>query len=302
MPKWSDSNSGSVAVVQWCWARLVQPANGGMMGNRKDMALVILCPLIASAVSLFQGLGLLGSTFLYFSVPACWLSFRNRGRVQLLQKIALFAFVLTVPLTIVIDYILVINEVWHLPSSAFPFRLLGQIAIEQFVWTFSFVYFIILFYEHFFEVEQDPYFLRKVAYLISFFLIVLLAFFAILAGRPSLMLFPHTYFWVGLSFVVAPMFVFLLVVRRFPFRFLPTTLYFLVTAVLFEYVGLHLEQWIFTGRGILYSFSFFGQLLPLEELVCWWFLAPCTVLALYKFPIAGLHRTLPLLHRPSSIG
>ena len=250
-----------------------------------DLILLLLMPIVSMFLSFALKANLLLSTLMFLGFPIIWLMFRNRNRRDMLGRVALFAFVLTAPLTVMVDYLLSFNQTWHLPVTVFPFRLFGHVAFEQFVWTFLFAYSILLCREHFYPRDEDPQFTPRIVRLGLCLGMALIVFLAIMIFKENWLKIPYTYAVVGLGFIVIPLALFMVLFSKFPLRFLPIAGYFFFQAIFFEYTGLELKQWVFPGDEIIMWLPFFGHKLPLEELVYWFIMAAFTVQAYYEFPM-----------------
>lgn len=67
----------------------------------------------------------------------------------MISKTFIFAFLTAIPIILFTDYIATISGAWLVPKTIFPFRLLGVIPIEDFIWGLLFIYSVVIFYEHF---------------------------------------------------------------------------------------------------------------------------------------------------------
>ncbi len=99
--------------------------------KKGDIIILIMFPIVSVIVSLLIKANFLTSTLLFFGLPAIWLSYRTK---EMINKTALFSLIFSIPFTIVIDYIAVLDKAWYVPNSII--RLFGIIPIEDFVWGF----------------------------------------------------------------------------------------------------------------------------------------------------------------------
>ena len=118
-----------------------------------DLAAVIMSPLLVlSTIFIFNiTISYFVSILLVFGPPVIYLSLKNKTK---LKKICVFTAFVFFPLAIVIELIALSNNVWFVPSSFFPFRLLG-IPLEDFTWMFFVTALILLFHTHFIEKKAE---------------------------------------------------------------------------------------------------------------------------------------------------
>lgn len=101
--------------------------------KKVDIFLLILFPVIAVWASLFIKANFLQSILLFFGLPSLYLSLRTPFQVK---KTFLFSLILSIPFGIIIDYIAVLDSSWYVPTTVFPFRLLGIVPVEDLIWGF----------------------------------------------------------------------------------------------------------------------------------------------------------------------
>ena len=105
---------------------------------------LIIWPIIASAISFLVRADVMISMLLFLGVPAIYLSARKPSCIKMA---ALFSVIASVPLAIVIDYVMELTGGWFLPYSVFgDFRLFGYVTLEQIIWLFLYLYLLAIFY------------------------------------------------------------------------------------------------------------------------------------------------------------
>lgn len=252
--------------------------------KKLDLFLLIAFPILSSILSIIFKTNLFISCLLFFGVPSIYLTFRNP---RIAFKTGVFALIFSLPLTFIFDYLLVLDKAWYIVSSIFPFRLFGVVAIEQFVFGSLCIYLMIYFYESFFD--------RKISFkrdriLPKLLLIFALGAFAVVSiilllifMNSPLIVIPYAYAFLGLTIGVIPLVLFLYHFPHLISRFSKVTVYFLLTALLVEYVGLTLNQWIFPGVHYLWKINYLGFPIPIEELLFYFILSTPGVLVYYEF-------------------
>ncbi len=247
--------------------------------KKKDIILMILFPMIATAISLIFKTNFLISTLLFFGIPSIYLSYKNKKAIK---KTLLFSIIFSIPLGIIIDYFAIKDKSWYVPNTVFSFRLLGIIPLEDLIWGFLLVYAIISFYEYFLDKktkEKENKYLKHFAMaLFSILIFLIILFFT----YPSLTI-PYFYFWSGLFLVLIPTILFLSFNPKFLPRYIKVSVYFFGLFFLFEITGLQLNQWEFPGENFIGSITLFKYQFPLEEFLFFISLISVAILSYYEF-------------------
>ncbi|PIN79686.1 hypothetical protein COV16_02945 [Candidatus Woesearchaeota archaeon CG10_big_fil_rev_8_21_14_0_10_34_8] len=248
--------------------------------KRLDIILLILFPLLAVIISLAIKANFLTSALLFYGVPAIWLSYRTK---HMIKKTALFSIILTVPFTIVIDYIATIDKAWTVIVSIFPYRLFGVIPIEDFIFGFIFVYSIIIFYEHFLDKGKHKLIDKRMKYFIMPLILMLIVFFFVLITTPEILVIKYAYLWLGIIFLLIPTVTFLSFFPRLLSKYAKTAVYFFIIAFLFELTALQLNQWTFEGVHFIGWFEVLGHRFPIEEPIFYFTLCTTAILSYFEF-------------------
>lgn len=252
--------------------------------KKLDIFLLTALPLLSTLLSIIFKTTLFVSCLLFFGIPSLYLTYRN-PRIAL--KTCIFALIFSLPLTFIFDYLLVMDKAWYIVSSILPSRLFGVVAVEQFVFGTLCIYFIIYFYESFFDrkntLKRDrPLPKLLLIFALGAFAIVSLMILMIFVNSPTIVI-PYAYAFLGITIGVVPLIIFLYHFPHLISRFLKVTVYFLLTALLVEYVGLTLNQWIFPGVHYLWKINYLGFPIPIEELFFYFVLSTPGVLVYYEF-------------------
>jgi hypothetical protein len=230
-----------------------------------NLVFVVVFPLLIFALVFSSGLYInyFESLILVFGVPSIYLSIRD---VKKVRKVAWFSFLLCIPITIIFDLVVGFGDKgWYLFSSVLPYRLLGFIPVEDFLWSFLVAYVIIIFYEHFcnksFQKGMSGK-IKPVCYILySATALVIITF----VLDSSLLKIPYSYFWLGMLFWVVPIILFLSRHKSFFASFLKVDLFFLYLYTIYELIGLRLKLWTFPGVHYVAWVSILGYSFPLEE-------------------------------------
>lgn len=199
-----------------------------------------------------------------------------------------------IPFTFIFDYLIAKDQGWYIVNSVFPWRLFDIVVIEQFIWCFLYIYYIVMFYEYFLDKKEKKtifHLFPKIKDVISpnmeyfsLFMFMALAFFVLFAYiSPSTLQVDYAYLWVGTLLGIMPLSFFLFKFHNFLPRFCKIALYFLCLAILVEYVGLSLNHWAFPGSHFLGMTRFFGFFIPYEEVVMYFILSTPITLSYYEY-------------------
>jgi hypothetical protein len=164
------------------------------------------------------------------------------------------------------------------------FWILEHISLIQIIWLFLYVYFILLFYEAYFDKEKQKALYPKIKYFIYlmagiFGCVVFTHFFA-----PSLLIINYFYAKAGLILFLLPM---VAVLFKFPSlygKLLKVASFFFYYSFVYEITALELSQWSypvpsqFLGYINIYKYSF-----PIEEFFFWIMLGGLAVLTYYEY-------------------
>jgi hypothetical protein len=187
-----------------------------------------------------------------------------------------------IPLVLVFDHLAVIDQSWYVPFSAFPFRILGTIPVEDAIWGLLLGFFIILFYEHFLDRGSDVVLHPHMRFVFAFFSVLLIVFFLVLAIRPDFHI-PYLYFLGGIFLILLPTVAMLAMHPELIKKVAITSAYFFPLGLLVELVGLRLNQWSFPGTNFIGYVELLGYRFPFEEFFFYFVLFAACVLAFYEF-------------------
>jgi len=224
-----------------------------------------LVPLTAALLSLVLKLDFLLSTILFFGVPALYLSLKETEKVP---RVLVFSVLFSLA-GLYADYIAERDLAWAGPSTIFPVRIGGLVPIENLVWFFLLTYFILIFYEHFFDHFRHKTVGRRMYLLYIVLVLATLAFCALLLLDSRAMTVSYFYLKLGLILGLLPVVAFLVGFPKFLGVFLKTAPYFIALCLLNEFVGLHNGYWTFPGHDFIGWVHLGSYRIPWEELIFW---------------------------------
>lgn len=248
--------------------------------KKLDIFLLILFPIIATSTTLVLRLNYFWAILLFFGLPAFWLSLRTQ---KMIVRTALFSVAFTIPFAIVMNYLAVQDSSWYVPITIFPFRLLGDLPIEDIILGFLLTYAVVICYEHFLDKGKYNLIDRKMKYFVWPFALLLIVFFALFVIHPEFLKIKYSYFWIGTVFLVLPIISTLSFFPKLLSKYLKVGAYFAILLAIFEYTGLTLNHWIFPGKNFLGWIPYFGYQIPVEEFIFWIILSVIGILSYYEF-------------------
>lgn len=245
-----------------------------------DLVVVVLSPVIASIITIVFKPNLFVSTFLFFGLPALYLSIR---KPWLVKKGLIFSVVATIPLIFIVGYLVNINDVWYVPSIL-NFRLPGYVSIEDFVWVLLWFYYAVIFYEYFIDLgkKKDP-ISKNIKYMATIMTSLLVLFLLIQTINSNLLYFKHSYLKLGIILMLIPLITFLAYFPKLLAKYIRIAVYFFSLSILFEISALYANQWWFYEESAVGTIELFGQRFPFEEFFFWFVIGVPAALAYYEF-------------------
>lgn len=241
---------------------------------------MIVWPSLAAFFVLTLNLAGLYAGTLFYILPAVYLSIKIPGQIK---KTLTIAFVWSL-LFISLDYIWQSNSAWVI-NSAFQLKLFGRITFEDFGWSFICPYFVVIFYEYFFEkdrVSEKTTKTTETLLKISLVLFSGMILFGLLIARPILV--PYSYLTVGGALVLIPPIVVLYEFPNLIKKFFGITVYFAYLSFLLELVALNEHYWFFPITSqYIGEISPFGVTFPVEEFLYFIIFSALSILSFYEF-------------------
>jgi len=263
-----------------------------MKKNKKiDLIILIFIPILTALISLCCQINFLVSTILFFGAPSLYLILRHKSA---LKKTFLFSLLFSIPSTFLFDYFIVKDGGWYITNTIFPARIFNVVAIEQFIWGFLWFFYVIMFYEYFLDKQEqksifsffsktNTIITKRMKYFSIFLFTILLFLILFIYCNHTLLTINYSYLVLGTIFLIIPLSIFLFLFPNFLVKFSLITIYFFFLAIIIEYVGLKLNHWTFPGTHVLGMTSFFGFLIPYEEVVLYFVLLTPALLSYYEF-------------------
>lgn len=251
------------------------------MTKKQEYLLFLLWPFIILGVSLFLKPVFFETIFLFYILPALFLSWKLPGQIV---KTAQLAFVGSL-LGLIFDYSAEVTATWVFPQTYFSFKLLGVTPIEVPLWFFFWTYLVIMFYEYFLEQDKKREKIASTAKTLLWVgLVIYLTFYFLITVWRMPFAVPYTYLTFGVLYAFIPLVLMLYFYPKLRAKFLIVIAYFFLHSLVYEIVGLRYGSWSFpatsqfVGWIQLFSFKF-----PFEEFFFWITVASAGILAWYEF-------------------
>lgn len=248
-----------------------------MKDSTKALFYLYLILATSTVLTLALPINLLLSTLLFFAIPSLFISIK---RPDIVWRAAKFSFCISI-ISIVTDYLAEKDQSWT-SSSMFSFRILNTVPIEAIIWVFLFTYLIIAYYQFFFKKTFHKINNKKMAIVyIACLLVIIWLIAATLLSKFSLKI-EFFYIKSGISIILLPLIIFLIIWPRYIKRFLMMMPYFVILGISNLLVSLEKNYWAYPGKNFIAVIQFSTFRLPLEELIFWIILYPSFTVALYE--------------------
>jgi hypothetical protein len=217
---------------------------------------------------------------LFWGVPSLILTFWARDKAV---KVALFSAVGTI-LLMGLDIIFWANKQWVVVSAVQNSKFLGLVAWEDIPYWFLYVYFPVIFWEHFFERKtSEPVWSKRMSEFSEVVLIALLAIIGAWIWLPKLITIPYFYLVATIIFVITPLALELRDHPQLGVRFLRVGVYFAYVAILYELTALSLGLWYYPSNQFIGWVDIRGLRFPIEELIAWILFGAAAILSCYEY-------------------
>jgi len=229
-----------------------------------DMMFVIIAPLVMFLSVFFFDFRVtyLESLIIVFGIPSAYLSFRSKEKVK---KVALFSFLVSVPVALLVELVAFWDHAWVIPHSVFSFRILGFSPLENYLWQFLTVYMVLIFYEHFCNKEFQSDFSKRTPLMLAALYALTFVVIILFSIKSSLLRIPYPYIWLCVPLFVMPIILFLARYPRFFRNFLKVQFFFLYIHLIFELIGVKLNHWVYPSSHYIGWVTLLGQRFPVEE-------------------------------------
>lgn len=193
------------------------------------------------------------------------------------QKILIFSIVSTFLFAFAIELSSRLANTWDVQSTL-P-RVLGIIPLENMLFAFLNIFWVLSFYEYFVDRETKK-ISKKFKYLIILFILFSLIVFGVYFYKPEFI--AMNYFTTAIIILIIPS---IIIFGKNPSilkKTLLPTLFFAFVFFVYEIVSLKIGSWWWPGE-YLKTFIVFGKVFPLDDIIIWYFLSTITLIGGYEF-------------------
>jgi len=249
------------------------------MQNSKKIEIIgiFLYFTFISYLVVFLELGYLFSAFVFIGPPSFYITVRNKS---IFKKTALFSILFSIPMVVIVNYMGTVNKAW-LELTETSIKVLEVVPVESFIWGLLMIYFIIAFYEYFFDKDKiKTEFSQNIKYLIYFVAFLISLFGVIWLTNKDLLVVSYFYIYLVIILFILPTLVTFL---RYPVlikKIVCQGLFFLLLGVMYEIAALYAGHWEFPGEyvGMLNILEF---KIPVEEFLWLIFWVPA-IISIYE--------------------
>ncbi len=247
-----------------------------------DAAVVVLLLAVGLAFPYLVRGGVLDYSLVWYAIlslpTVLYLGLRGEKNWK---KIAVGSLVFGLLFGSLLEFFAHTTQTWIVPTTRFPFRVLGFDTIESLFGYIFMTAYVLTFYEHFFDKDKNhrisPHIWVAIIPAILAWLVVVCLYFL----DPSRLYFSHAYLKMGLAAVI-PLILQVIQSPKLLRKYIPFALSLFFIIFTWEVVGLTFQYWTFPGRDYLGMVTAFGQRFPVEEIIFWMLLYPATIASYYE--------------------
>lgn len=250
-----------------------------------DILIILILTCLAFIVSMKTSIRPLFSMMMFYIVPAAYIILRS-GKINF-KKVSLITFVIAT-FAGALDAMVTANKGWWIPEDqlVFHFRFLGLWNLDNTLWYAGMAFYLVIFYEYFFDSEKSHKLSKLSKYFLLFPIAITLVFLLLYYFFPNILFnIRYAYLTVFAPLIFAPAIVLLFLARKNAFelfgKFTLVAMFFFFVNILHEISALSLGQWIFPGEYIG-TVHLAGVVIPIEEFVMYIIFSAYTGLAYYE--------------------
>lgn len=247
--------------------------------NKLDILVLLLLPLLGVLATILLRFTYLNSILFFLGFPVLYLAFKVPKTT--LQKTGIFALIFSLPLSVIVDYIITADKGWFVPNSIF--RFLNIVPIEDLVFGFLSVWSITIIYEYFLDQSDKKIYESKIKYLMLLILGLLLIFSLLYLIFPSLLYIPYAFLIICTLSLLTPLLTILFYYPKLTKKYTLVAGYFFLVSLCWELSALYINQWQYLGNHYIGWLQIFHFTLPLEEFIFFWIVYAAAILAWYEF-------------------
>jgi hypothetical protein len=194
------------------------------------------------------------------------------------KKVLIFSIVSTLLFAFAIELSSRLANTWDV-KSIIP-RVLGIIPLENMLFAFLNIFWVLSFYEYFVDKDTTKTISRKFKYLIMLFCLFSLIIFSVYFYKPKLI--AMNYFTTAIIILIIPSIIIFSKKLGILKKTILPTLFFALVFFIYEVVSLKVGNWWWPGQYLIPA-KLFGIIFPIDDVIIWYFLSTITLIGGYEF-------------------
>jgi hypothetical protein len=248
------------------------------MKHPTQLVVLLIWPIIATIISFAFRPHAFISQMLFLGVPCLLLAIYAP---RYILKTVIFGGVF-IPLWMFVEYVMHTTGQWY-AISVFKTRFLGGMAYDALIWFFLVQFFVVMFWEYFFEYHTKIVVWPKRMTPLA---LSLAGFFFLTAGlyiwAPQFLRIPYFYLVLMITVYIIPLTLELKAHSYLFPKFLKLGAYFSYVFILYELTAIALGQWYFPSNQFIGWVQIFGQKFPFEEFISWILIGSMVCISWYE--------------------
>lgn len=211
-----------------------------------DLEIIVAITGLSIVAILQFNLKFLVVAILLFGSPSVYLLFRNPRPIN---RILTGSIMGGLVFSFIFDYLAVLNNAWGWDKTqfVFPIKFFGVVSLDEIIWLFLWIAFILIFYEHFLENTKKDKICPNFKFALTPLIFTFIAIIIMQAINPQLLLFGYSYF--VLCVITLPFLIYIGIKRPMLIgKFFKAALFFIPLYFIVEAIALSHGQWFFQGN------------------------------------------------------
>jgi hypothetical protein len=194
------------------------------------------------------------------------------------KKILIFSIVSTFLFAFAIELSSRLANTWDV-QSILP-RLFGLIPLENMLFAFLNIFWVLCFYEYFVDKDKTIKISKKFKYLVALFCLFSLIIFSIYFYDSNKI--AMNYFTTAIIVLIIPAIIIFSKKPKLLKKIILPLIFFAIVFFIYELISLKIGSWWWPGEYLL-PIKMFGKVLPLDDIIIWYFLSTITLIGGYEF-------------------
>jgi hypothetical protein len=252
--------------------------------NAKKQDIIVLIVLLFVGIlyayltkNLFIGKALFAGG-VFTLLPVAYLGYRKKKNWK---KIIVSTLVFGALFGFGFEFMMEYNKAYAVISSAFPFKILGILPLDNVLGHMMMTCLTVTFYEHFIDREIHHHISRHLKYAVLPAAAVISMFIIFYFIHPNVLAMKYPYLYAGLAAILPPIY---LAYRKPKFikNMAETAIYFFFLYFVIEIIAVNFDYWIYPGNNYVGWVTFLNITFPFEELFFWMMFYAATLVSYYE--------------------